>query len=1571
MDQPAAKKRSLRELANRPKISGFNLDGTMNSAHLERYRRIKESVLKPEDYVIKDPLPDQNQDRIKLETGTSYADKIKAKAEKHAIEVILGNEKPKTYKPLEPSELLYLPDDDETDADEPPPVSHANATNPVPLIDSRIKPDRTLQALPIASMKSRIVDSIRSNRVTIIEGSTGCGKTTQVPLYIHEDMLSRGETRHNIVVTQPRRIAAVSVAKHVARLLNTKLGDEVGFQIGFSRQHSGPKTKILYCTIGVLLQKIVFARGLSYFTHIVIDEVHERDIDTDLLLMVVRKLIWEQNSPVKLVLMSASFRTEHFANYFRITMPDPRWTHLTTPVILPIEGKPQELTTFFLDNLISSQKWTIQAEVPSESQFQILEPGIHPDLFKVCCGLIGWFDQMPDSDSKSVILTTGAILIFLPGLYEIDQLHDAIKAFDTEKRYHVLRAHSSLDDSCQHKIFDKAPEGQRKVILSTNIAESSITVPDVSHVIDFCLTKALVMDDVTGLPTLQLQWVSKANAIQRAGRAGRVSRGRAWRLVHSKFYALFKPHPTPEICRCPLEQAVLRVKALSLGPPKELLASCLDPPPLEHIRYAVLKLKRLGALTVSLEEGNHPDLDGELTALGKIMNVLPIDVSLSKLIAMGYAVGLLEDCVNMAAALTVDDLFDITADRLDVYKTRFELSNRTFCDLLTARNIISKFIAFTQTLADSHQTIAIEGEQKKWARYYNLSIRRLREVTDLRDEILLRLERVGMKDDYDPDECAYLSPSDREILLKCIFAAAFYPSYFTRGEIDQKFIERDELDPYTMVNLGNLPKNSLIYAPQITEFFSPVCTGRHLSITFMDSRAYVAFPAFDSITLYESTSSNIEDTISRRRENDFPRSVYLALMLKSTCSDRLTIRACGHEDTLRTKVAQVRQALKKEDLNRATVVFTPTLTIEPHVTVNLSAPSVAAMVSHVEKCGHFWVRLSPQDTNKLNVLRDTLASLQLTRVSVYSIYSSMPCIFEEDVHGIIRRSRAVVLAFTNITDAEKADETANRIFIRLVDSGQTVWTHISSLFQVPEPVEDSKDQVLHPLDSPCSDVRELLLSPALALECRLVNMTSLHPSSGRFSEANQYFETLMDTLKSQQPDIELQIYSHISGLAHVSITPPASSDFYGKCLSEHLVKLGYAEFSQETISSNIDHTRRERFRTSRAATTITLEGVTIALSTSKSEASFLQDLKPICVNPSLLWGKLTCEFNPGDCRIFPVTGPSNPLEVTFFGVCSSYKWTAAKLDKRSINAVVLEPDVTQAKTRMMVAPVCVMRHGKISAVKTSLMPYVRGFAPLMQMLFAPKVALRYDSETNCYLGALSGLGTEPISRSDASIAPLMLDEEFDMQIDFDAYFTSIDILKIQTVRYLFSLLLQDTSVTAKHAIAGQVASGRECRERLRSCILSLVNKNRFPRPKQKSVYKNVQAAWQSLSTDQRKPDIMQFGQLARPSLAPIPEPAAVNPTLSSIKDTFHRLKRSASEATPHVTVRCPICGLVVAHRSFLQHEQSREHRIQQLLFDCHYDQEIKDEQVEEQWKLRKATASLPSEDSDDEMLIDE
>ncbi|CAK1553904.1 unnamed protein product [Leptosia nina] len=650
--------------------------------------------------------------------------------------------------------------------------------------------------LPINEHQNEIIEKIAEAPVLIIEGPTGCGKTTQVPQWILDNAYNKREPC-KIVVTQPRRIAATSIAKRVAQERGWDVGGIVGYQVALENKTSAD-TRISYVTTGVLLQKLVNAKNANEYTHIILDEVHERGQEMDFLLLIVKKFVYTVSPKVKLILMSATFNVEAFSKYFIV----PNLTERGGAPIVKIRKTSKFISKEFYLNHLSKFLTIPKMEINDP-------PGTTIEMHHLVLKLVNAFENIDKHEEFSQgdvsECDLPSVLIFLPGINEIEELYGCLTdealrrqlCGDASLRWWVLPLHSTITADEQIRVFQRAPPGHRKIILSTNIAESSITVPDIKYVIDYCLMKVLVADENTNFTSLQLHWASKANCEQRAGRAGRVRDGRVYRLVTSNVYESFQDECTPELLRCPLERLVLLAKKLDMGPPANILALAMNAPDLSNVHRTVLVLKEIGALK-KLVHSQWSTSDGEITYLGHIMALLPIDVKLSKLIMLGYIFGCLDECVIMAAAMSVKNVFSSPfRERMKAYNSKLTWADGSTSDCIAFHNVYKVWNHLRQ-----QQYFKQSGNSEaQWARRFYVQVRAMRELDDMVRELRARLSREGI------ESLKGNSPWSKQeipIVLKVLIAGAFYPQYFVQVAGD----EGRERDAVRMLN-GLNPRNTV------------------------------------------------------------------------------------------------------------------------------------------------------------------------------------------------------------------------------------------------------------------------------------------------------------------------------------------------------------------------------------------------------------------------------------------------------------------------------------------------------------------------------------------------------------------------------------------------------------------------------------------------------------------------------------------------------------------------------------------------------------------------------------------
>ena len=463
--------------------------------------------------------------------------------------------------------------------------------------DPRLENMRTQrESLPVTSKATDILAKIEVNDVTIVMASTGSGKTTQIPQLLFDDYINRGEgAKCNIICTQPRRLAATSVAERIADERGDRLGNEIGYQVRFDAKLPRPHGSITFCTTGIFLKRMQSALGpsahsdaigfMDSVTHIVVDEVHERDIDTDLVLVVLKRLLADRkarNKPVKIILMSATIDPTLFQNYFTDSRGRP------APVA-EVPGRTFPVERHYLDQIIPE----VQNNLTSQSRWVFKEKNVVDYLQRELSQDPSNFSENSGIDLEIpyplVALTIahvvqiskdGHVLVFLPGWDEIKKVADILLdstnrfplgvKFSDSSKYSIHYLHSTIPAAEQREVFRPPPPGVRRIILATNIAETSVTIPNVVYVVDSARVKEKRYDPDRHMSSLVSAWVGSSNLNQRAGRAGRHREGEYYGLLSRNRLKSLDPHQLVEMKRSDLSNVVMHVKVSSIPSRKGL-----------------------------------------------------------------------------------------------------------------------------------------------------------------------------------------------------------------------------------------------------------------------------------------------------------------------------------------------------------------------------------------------------------------------------------------------------------------------------------------------------------------------------------------------------------------------------------------------------------------------------------------------------------------------------------------------------------------------------------------------------------------------------------------------------------------------------------------------------------------------------------------------------------------------------------------------------------------------------------------------------------------------------------------
>ncbi|KAE8380121.1 P-loop containing nucleoside triphosphate hydrolase protein [Aspergillus bertholletiae] len=631
---------------------------------------------------------------------------------------------------------------------------------------------RKRESLPAWNIQDAIVRAVNSHQVTIISGETGSGKSTQSVQFILDDMIRRDLGGiANIICTQPRRISALGLADRVSDERCTSVGDEVGYIIrGDSKVKSGA-TKITFVTTGVLLRRIQSGSGadgniagsLADVTHVVVDEVHERSLDTDFLLALLRDVL-RYRKDIKVILMSATLDAEIFINYFGGRQ---------NVGLVNIPGRTFPVSDYYLDDIIRDtgfspelderdfeEDYSAQTDESLGKVLRNMGMGINYELIT---STVRYIDaQLGDQP--------GGILIFLPGTLEIERCLNAVKRIPNA---HPLPLHASLLPAEQRRVFQSPPKGKRKIIAATNVAETSITIEDVVAVIDTGRVKETSYDPKDNMVRLQEVWASQAACKQRRGRAGRVRAGACYKLYTRQAENKMAPRPDPEIRRVPLEQLCLSVKSMQgINDVATFLANTITPPESVAVEGALGFLHRVGAL----------DHD-KLTALGRYLSMIPADLRCAKLMVYGSIFNCIDHCITISAILTVKSPFVSPRDKREEANAAKSSFSRGDGDLLT------DLTAYQQW----SERVKAQGywQTQSWCSANFLSHQTLRDISSNKAQLLTSLKDAGLLPvDYSSDQAdpRWNRNAGNRSLLRALVAGAFQPQIAQISFPDKKFM---------------------------------------------------------------------------------------------------------------------------------------------------------------------------------------------------------------------------------------------------------------------------------------------------------------------------------------------------------------------------------------------------------------------------------------------------------------------------------------------------------------------------------------------------------------------------------------------------------------------------------------------------------------------------------------------------------------------------------------------------------------------------------------------------------------
>lgn len=546
-------------------------------------------------------------------------------------------------------------------------------------IKSKLSMQEQRESLPVFQARTELLDAVKENDFIVVVGETGSGKTTQITQYLAED----GYINDGIIAcTQPRRVAAISVAKRVAEEVNCKVGDEVGYTIRFEDCTSS-KTVIKYMTDGMLQREALVDPLMSRYSVIMLDEAHERTIATDILFALLRDAVRKRKGTLKLIVTSATLDSQKFSSYFD-----------GCPVF-HIKGRTFPVKTYYTK---TPELDYIEATVDTVIDVHTNNP-------------------------------PGDILVFLTGREEIETCCETIvqkmgalaKSDPNMSELLVLPIYSAMPSEMQSRIFEPTPLGKRKVVIATNIAETSITIDGIYYVIDPGFVKVNAYDAKRSMDSLIVQPISRAQADQRSGRAGRTGPGKCYRLYTKNAYLKEMPaNTTPEILRQNLSHTILMLKAMGI---EDILNfGFMDRPHEESILKALEELYILEALNE----------DGMLTNVGSYMAYFPMEPMLAKTLIKSFEFNCSYEVIEVIAMLSVPDVFYRPREKRDLadkMKRKFDDYNG---DLLTLLHIYKKWEQ--------------NGYSKDWCTDNFLHEKSMRKAKDVKEQIIKLIQNIDRKE---------------------------------------------------------------------------------------------------------------------------------------------------------------------------------------------------------------------------------------------------------------------------------------------------------------------------------------------------------------------------------------------------------------------------------------------------------------------------------------------------------------------------------------------------------------------------------------------------------------------------------------------------------------------------------------------------------------------------------------------------------------------------------------------------------------------------------------------------------
>lgn len=679
--------------------------------------------------------------------------------------------------------------------------------------DSRLQEKQEARnSLPMMQYKTEVLEMTSQNVFSIVIGATGSGKTTQVPQIILDDAIRKGSGGQcDIICTQPRRLAASSVAERVAVERNEPLGQTVGYHVRHDARLPKFGGSITYCTTGILLEQLKHNPDsiLDTVSHLVIDEVHDRDLQVDLLMIILKKSVEVRREAGKsvpqIILMSATLDAQILSKYLA--------TFNTNGDIIPcpistVPGRTFPVSETYLEELLPNMRDIhannlddLIAADPASSDFLRSEltfadgksPSSHEIDWKSTSLLSAEPASSPSGGEESLVPINligatiahicrvrdeGAILVFLPGLQEILKMRNLLRRpqmlgvdFNDESKFKISLLHSSVSPEEQRAALEPCEQGCRKIILSTNIAETSVTVPDVKFVVDSGKLREKRYDQTRHITELRCTWESNSNAKQRAGRAGRVQEGNYYAVFSRRRREDMAPSGLPELLRSDLQETCLSIKAQGFQEPvSNFLLQAVQPPPPGAVDVAVRKLQALEALTE----------DEKITTLGRILSQLPVHPALGKMILLGIIFRCLDPILILGSMDAARPLFTMPIEFREESKRSRQSFARGDSDHLASLAAFNE-IRNVQKMDGTENAFLVA--QSKYIHYgaFKAIAATAQQIADILGEAGLiparrRMEAAALDGSGEYGGQELNINSGNEALIKCLLLAGTHPN---------------------------------------------------------------------------------------------------------------------------------------------------------------------------------------------------------------------------------------------------------------------------------------------------------------------------------------------------------------------------------------------------------------------------------------------------------------------------------------------------------------------------------------------------------------------------------------------------------------------------------------------------------------------------------------------------------------------------------------------------------------------------------------------------------------------------